>query len=98
MGTTDGTVQGRGPRRVGGVGVAPDDLSVYRARRELAHVRVVWSTTRQYETYVSAADWERIGGAEGPVNDVVAAFLADLEDESNPQVTELGVDLVVRGQ
>lgn len=80
MGTTEQQVQGRGPLPPGG------DVAVhaYDARdlseQTMPMVRVVWSTTRQYEAHVPASLWDRFAGKAGPTGDgPLDQYLIDLE-------------------
>jgi hypothetical protein len=89
------TVQGRGPRTVGGGGMGTIGT---RARTEKL-VHVIWETTTQHEAYVPAAAWDRMGGVLGDTTDSgVEGYLSDVErDEREPDVIERSVRSVEHG-
>lgn len=81
MGTTDQQVQGRGPQPSGGGDVAMPAFERHDpSEQTVPTVRVVWTTTRQYEAQVPASLWEKLGGRLGATGDgPVDQYLTDLE-------------------
>lgn len=93
------TVQGRGPRTVGGGGMGTISRSISTAAPSGQLVRVIWETVTQHEAYVPADAWERMGGTLGDTEDSgVEGYLADVEkDERTPDVIERSVRSVEPG-
>lgn len=60
------------------MGAAVTMADMLRERTE-PMVRVVWTTTSQYEAQVPASLWERFGGQAGETHNPVDQYLTDLE-------------------